>query len=125
MKYLVAFLLSVGVATAADFGTAHDVILFGSVEIAAGQTNVHETATRITGIVKENVVYASGSGMTTTTVEAVQGDAVRFVSTITANNANVTSSGGFDYLYYEKVRYTTVNYGTNTVSVIVGTLYEK
>ena len=124
MKYLVAFLLSVGVATASELGAAHDMVLFGSVDLAAGQTNVHETAARIVGVVKRHVVYSTGIGATTTTVEAIQGDVVRELVTIGANNAVV---GGLssEYLFFEKVRYTTVNYGTNTVSVIVGTLYEK
>ena len=126
MKYLVAILsLVAGVAFAADFGTSHDIILFGSVDIPAGQTNVHETVSRLTGIAKQSIVYSSGDGMTTTTVQAVQGDLVRPIATVAIKDGIQKSATGFEYLYFENLRYTTVNYGTNDVSVIVGTVYEK
>ena len=125
MKYLVAFLLSVGVATAADFGTSHDIVLFGEQSIAAGQTNTVETTYKVRGIVRQGIVYQDGAGVSTTTVAVVRGDFARTVAAIEANNAAAVSSAGFFPAYDETIRFTTINYGTNTITVIPAIIYEK
>jgi len=125
MKYLVAFLLSVGVATASDFGTAHDIVLFGEQSIAAGQTNTVETAYKVRGLVRQGIVYQDGAGVSTTTVAVVRGDFARTVAAIAANDAAAVSSAGFFPAYDEIIRFTTVNYGTNTITVIPAIIYEK
>jgi hypothetical protein len=124
MKYLVAFLLLAGSAIASDLGTSHDIVLFGSQDIAAGQTNTVETVVTVTGIAKGAIVYASGAGATTTTVSSVRGGVARTMATIGANNTAVQSNITHN-LYAEIVRFTTVNSATNSVSISPAIIYEK
>ena len=124
MKYLVAFFILAGSAFASDLGTSHDIILFGSQSINAGQTNVVETDVFVTGIAKGAIVYASGSGATTTTVASVRSSTPRTIATIAANNTVVNSNVTHN-LYAETIRFTTINYATNAVSVSPAIIYEK
>lgn len=124
MKYLVAILSLVAcVASATDFGTAHDIIMFGSTEIAAGQTNTIETTYRTTGIAKGAIVYSSG-GLSTTTVSSVLGSTARTVATIAANNTAVNSNITHN-LYGETIRFVTINSATNAITIVPAILYEK
>jgi len=124
MKYLVAFFILASTAFASDFGTSHDIVLFGSTEIPAGGTNVVETIVGVTGIAKGAIVYASGAGITTTTVASVRGGVARTMATIVANNAAVNSNITHN-LYAEKIRFTTINSATNSVSISPAIIYEK
>jgi hypothetical protein len=124
MKYLVAFFILAGSAFASDLGTSHDLILFGSQSIAAGQTNTVETDVFVTGIAKGAIVYASGSGVTTTTVSSVRSSTARAIATIAANNTVVNSNVTHN-LYAETIRFVTVNHGAGEVSVSPAIIYEK
>ena len=128
MKYLVAFLLSVGVASASEFGAAHDIILFGEQSIEAGQTNTVETTYKVRGIVKQGIVYQTGAGVSTTTVTAVRGSFSRSALTgvLVGSDEGVSVSTAANIpVYDETIRFTTVNYGTNTITVIPAIIYEK
>jgi len=125
MKYLVAFLCMVATCVSASgFGDSHDIVLFGSVEISAGQTNVIETTVPLTGIAKGSIVYAVGSGVTTTVVASVRGGVARTMATVVANNAAVNSNVTHN-LYAETIRFTTINSATNAVTVSPAIIYEK
>ena len=124
MKYLVAFFILASTAFASDLGTSHDIVLFGSVDVPAGGTNVIETIVDVTGIAKGAIVYASGAGATTTTVSSVRGGVARTMATIGANNTAVNSNISHN-LYAEKVRFTTVSSATNSVSISPAIIYEK
>ena len=129
MKYLVAFLLSVGVATAADFGTSHDIVLFGEQSIAAGETNTIETTYKVRGLFRQLAIWQNGSGVTTTTAYSVRSGKL-FTLAIKAGDDGATkgtpSGATIEHgLYDETIRLVTVNYGTNTITVIPAIIYEK
>jgi hypothetical protein len=126
MKYLVAFLLSVGVASASELGAAHDIILFGEQSIAAGQTNTVETTYRVTGVFRQAAVWQIGSGASTTVVHSVRNGIEYPLATRSLSGAGVTKLGDTALgIFNEIIRFTTVNYGTNTITVIPAIIYEK
>ena len=129
MKYLVAFLLSVGVATAADFGTSHDIVLFGEQSIAAGQTNTVETTYKVRGMLYQGTVFQTGAGVSTTTVYAVRGDIESAVLSAIIQNGTGQQKISATYpgvgLYDQTIKFVTINSGTNTITVIPAIIYEK
>ena len=129
MKYLVAFLLSVGVATAADFGTSHDIVLFGEQSIAAGQTNTVETTYKVRGMLYQGTVFQTGVGVSTTIVYAVRGDIESVVLSAIVQSGTGQQRVSATYpgvgLYDQTIKFVTINYGTNTIAVIPAIIYEK
>ena len=129
MKYLVAFLLSVGVATAADFGTSHDIVLFGEQSIAAGQTNTVETTYKVRGMLYQGTVFQTGAGVSTTTVYAVRGDIESAVLSAIVQSGTGQQRVSAAYpgvgLYDQTIKFVTINSGTNTITVIPAIIYEK
>jgi len=129
MKYLVAFLLSVGVATASDFGTAHDIVLFGEQSIAAGQTNTVETTYKVRGMLYQGTVFQTGAGVSTTTVYAVRGDIESAVLSAIVQSGTGQQRVSATYpgvgLYDQTIKFVTINSGTNTITVIPAIIYEK
>lgn len=122
-KLAVILSLVAGIAYGTDFGTAHDIVMFGSTSIDAGQTNTIETTYRVVGVAKGAIIYSSG-GLTTSTVSSVLSSTARTMATIAANNTVVNSNITHN-LYGETIRFTIINYATNAVSVVPAILYEK
>lgn len=124
-KLAAIFSLVAGLASAADFGSGYDIILFGEQEIAAGETNVIETAYKTLGVLMQAAVFQTGAGESTTTVEAVRGNFSRVIAEVVADNNAATSSVFTIPAYNEAIRFTTINSGTNTISVSPAIFYEK
>lgn len=124
-KLAAIFSLMAGLASATDFGSGYDIILFGEQEIAAGETNVIETAYKTLGVLMQAAVFQTGSGESTTTVEAVRGNFSRVIAEVVADNNAATSSVFTIPAYNEAIRFTTINSGTNTISVSPAIFYEK
>ena len=122
MKYLAVILCLVA---GASFAGEHEIVLMDQYTIAAGETNTVETPYKLRGIVRQAVVYQDGSGVTTSVVAAIRSSFERTVSTIVANDSVVASTAGYFPLYDETVRFTTINYATNSVTVTPAIIYEK
>ena len=121
---LSALLFGLLSAAALAIESRHDLVLFGSVTVSAGQTNVVETSVKVTGIARGAIIYQSGAGATTTTVASVRGSDARTVATIATDNTTVQSNVTHN-LYAELIRFTIVNASTNEVTITPAIIYEK
>lgn len=130
MKYLVAILsLVAGLATAADFGTSHDIILFGEQSIAAGETNTVETTYKVRGMLYQGALFQSGSGISTTVVYGVRGSVESALISGIVQNGSGQQRVSVSYpgigLYDQTIKFVTINSGTNTITVTPAIIYEK
>ena len=126
MKYLAVILCLVA---GVSFAGEHEIVLMDQYTIAAGETNTVETPYKLRGLFRQMAVWQDGEGVTTTTVYSVRGgDLYTLAVKAGADGATkgTTSGATIEHgLYDETIRFVTINYATNSVTVTPAIIYEK